>query len=222
MPYLLTIINDLLSTEANEPGHIFSLSETAARDAHEKDRDALFEHNRNFFMRIYPFGLRVNSSNLDPSFFWRRGAQIVALNWQNLDKGMMLNRGMFADEQGWVHKPLGYRNSDDLPVRRNLELSIEFLAGQDIPLPEDTSAKGFRPYVVAHLHVEQPGDENENTQDDDTSDSQKSSYKRTTNRASGTDPDFGGEKIQYPMVFGIVEELSFVRCVSVSSGPCPY
>lgn len=200
--------------EANEPGHVFSLSETAAKEAHENSREALFEHNRNFFMRIYPFGLRFNSSNLDPSFFWRRGAQIVALNWQNLDKGMMLNRGMFAGEQGWVRKPLGYRNSDDLPVRRNLELSIEIIAAQGLPLPPgDTSAKGFHPYVIAHLHVEQPDDENETPQDDDSTDSKKSSFKRTTKSASGTDPDFGGQRLHYPTVFGIVEELSFVRCV---------
>lgn len=164
-------------------------------------------------MRIYPFGLRVTSSNLDPSFYWRRGAQIVALNWQNLDKGMMLNRGMFAGEQGWVRKPLGYRNSDDGPVRRNVDLSIEVFAAQGLPLPPgDTNAKGLKPYVISLLHVEEPEDEsNRNTPDDSSSDSGKSSYKRTIKRASGTDPDFGAQKIVFPTVSGIVEELSFVR-----------
>ncbi|RJE23057.1 phospholipase C [Aspergillus sclerotialis] len=199
--------------EAEEPGHVFSLSENAAKEAHTNHRDAFFEHNRNFFMRIYPFGLRVTSSNLDPSFFWRRGAQIVALNWQNLDKGMMLNQGMFADEQGWVRKPLGYRNSEDSPVRRNLDLSIEFFAAQGLPLPPgDTNAKGFKPYVVSLLHVEQPEDEsNQNPQEDNSSDSGKSSYKRTIKHASGMDADFGAQKIVFPTVSGIVEELSFVR-----------
>ena len=33
---------------------------------------------------------------------------MVALNWQSWDKGMMLNEGMFAGEQGWVLKPDGF------------------------------------------------------------------------------------------------------------------
>lgn len=175
-------------------------------------------------MRIYPFGLRVNSSNLDPSFYWRRGAQIVALNWQNLDKGMMLNRAMFADTQGWVRKPLGYRNLDARePVRRNLDLSIEVFAGQSLPLPSgDTNAKGFRPYVISQLHVEQPDDSTEGAQDDDSSDSKASSYRRTTRTSAGTDPDFGGQAIQFPTVSGIVEELSFVRFVSALPFPSSF
>lgn len=166
-------------------------------------------------MRIYPFGLRVNSSNYDPAFFWRQGAQIVALNWQNLDKGMMLNQGMFAGEQGWVRKPLGYRGSEDVPVRRNLDLSIEFYAAQGIPLPSgDTNAKGLNPYVIAHLHVEQPEDESsQNSKEDNNSDAEESSYKRRVQYGSGTNPDFGAQKIVFPTVSGIVEELSFVRFV---------
>jgi hypothetical protein len=166
-------------------------------------------------MRIYPFSLRVTSSNLDPSFFWRRGAQIVALNWQNLDKGTMLNRAMFEGEQGWVHKPLGYRPSDaGSPVRRTLDLSIEILAAQGLPLPPgDTHVRGFSPYVVAYLHVEQPDDGTQTPQEDDSSDSKASSYKRTTKNSSGTDPDFGAQVVRFPTVFGIVEELSFVRFV---------
>src|SRR4051812_32067233 len=100
------------STEAKVPVHVFSLSEKAAREAHATHRDALFEHNRAAMMRIYPYAFRVTSSNLDPTFYWRRGAQLVALNWQNLDKGMMLNHGMFVGTHGWRLKPPGYRSSD--------------------------------------------------------------------------------------------------------------
>ncbi|KAG2413857.1 hypothetical protein HFD88_003046 [Aspergillus terreus] len=202
--------------EAKVPGHVFSLSEKAARAAHAKDPEALFEHNRNHFMRIYPFGLRVTSSNLDPSFFWRRGAQIVALNWQNVDKGVMLNRAMFADQRGWVLKPPGYRSSDGAGsaiVRKQLDLSIEVLAGQNIPLPPgDTNEKGFHPYVACHLHVETDGDNAVGApQGDDSTDSEKSSYKRTTKSATGCNPDFGSQLIQFPTVSGIVDELTFIR-----------
>ncbi|KAF5864763.1 hypothetical protein ETB97_006608 [Aspergillus alliaceus] len=199
--------------EAKVPGHVFSLSESAARAAHAKDPEALFEHNRRHFMRIYPYGLRVNSSNLDPSFFWRRGAQVVALNWQSLDKGMMLNSAMFADEQGWVLKPQGYR-STDAPctiVRHQLDLSIEILAGQNIPLPPgDTNEKGFHPYVVCDLHTETPEDTSSPNGEDD-GESETSSYKQTTKSATGASPDFEGQVIQFPTLSGIVEDLTFVR-----------
>ncbi|GMF95786.1 unnamed protein product [Aspergillus oryzae] len=202
--------------EAKVPGHVFSLSESAARAAHAKDPEALFEHNRKHFMRIYPYGLRVNSSNLDPSFFWRRGAQVVALNWQNLDKGMMLNSAMFADEQGWVLKPQGYLGSDapSTIVRRQLDLSIEFLAGQNIPLPPGhTNEKHFHPYVVCDLHVETPEDTT-SPHTEDEGESETENHKQMIKSASGASPDFEGQMVQFPTLSGLVEELSFVRYVS--------
>ena len=201
---------------------MFSLSENAARAAHAKDPEALFEHNRKHFMRIYPYGLRVNSSNLDPSFFWRRGAQVVALNWQNLDKGMMLNNAMFADEQGWVLKPQGYLSSDAplTIVRRQLDLSIEFLAGQNIPLPSgNTNEKGFHPYVVCDLHVETPEDTT-SPQVEDEGESETENYKQTIKSASGASPNFEGQMVQFPTLSGLVEELSFVRYVFLLGGSC--
>lgn len=170
-------------------------------------------------MRVYPFGLRVNSSNLDPTFHWRRGAQIVALNWQNLDKGTMLNHGMFRGEPGWVLKPQGYRSSDAAAttiVRHDLHLSIEFFAGQDLSLPPgDTKEKSFHPYVSCSLHVEQPGDDmGAPAAEDDSTDTEKNSYKRTIKSSVGVTPDFKSQKIHFPPVAGIVEELSFLRLVN--------
>lgn len=97
----------LTQPEAGMPTHIFSLSEKKVIDVHEKQASDLFNHNRHFLMRTYPWGLRIGSSNLDPSVFWRKGIQIVALNWQRWDEGMMLNEGMFAGTGGYVLKPQG-------------------------------------------------------------------------------------------------------------------
>ena len=97
----------LTQPEASMPTHIFSLSENTVMEVHEKSRRELFEHNRRYLMRTYPSGLRITSSNLDPVVFWRKGIQIVALNWQNWDEGMMLNEGMFAGTGGYVLKPVG-------------------------------------------------------------------------------------------------------------------
>lgn len=79
----------LSQPEATMPTHVFSLSEGSIKEVHEKQAQDLFEHNRRYLMRAYPSGFRVRSSNLDPAPFWRKGIQIVALNWQNWDEGMM-------------------------------------------------------------------------------------------------------------------------------------
>jgi hypothetical protein len=97
----------LTQPEATMPSHIFSLSENAVMEVHEKSARELFDHNRHYLMRAYPSGLRIRSSNLDPAVFWRKGIQIVALNWQNWDEGMMLNEAMFAGTGGYVLKPEG-------------------------------------------------------------------------------------------------------------------
>jgi len=99
----------LTQPEAKMPTHIFSLSEGTVADVHEESAQELFEHNRHYMMRTYPSGTRITSSNLDPQVFWRKGIQIVALNWQKWDEGMMLNEGMFAGTGGFVLKPVGYR-----------------------------------------------------------------------------------------------------------------
>ncbi len=93
--------------EASMPVHIFSLSEKKFLSNHEVNGMLLFNHNRDHLLRAYPSGLRIGSSNLNPPPFWGSGAQIVALNWQQTDEGMMLNEGMFAGTGGYVLKPPG-------------------------------------------------------------------------------------------------------------------
>lgn len=93
--------------EATMPTHIFSLSEKKFLDFHENNPMDLLKHNRDYLMRAYPSGLRISSSNLNPAVFWGSGTQIVALNWQQADEGMMLNEGMFAGTLGYVLKPPG-------------------------------------------------------------------------------------------------------------------
>ncbi|KAJ4304440.1 actin-like protein arp8 [Collariella sp. IMI 366227] len=141
----------LVQPEASMPTHIFSLSENGVMEVHEKSARKLFEHNRRFLMRAYPSGLRIRSSNLDPAVFWRKGIQIVALNWQNWDEGMMLNEGMFAGTSG---------RPQALAVRHfTMDLTITVLAAQSLPLPPgDSSASGFRPYLKVEVHVEEPGE----------------------------------------------------------------
>jgi phosphatidylinositol phospholipase C delta len=68
--------------EAYAPEHVFSLSETIANKMLKESMVDLIKHTRSHIVRIYPKGLRLNSSNYEPHRFWSAGAQLVAINWQ--------------------------------------------------------------------------------------------------------------------------------------------
>ncbi|KAL8780392.1 MAG: hypothetical protein Q9194_000955 [Teloschistes cf. exilis] len=215
---------DLSSPEATVPCHIFSLSEKKLMTVHESHGPSLFSHNRNYMMRAFPSGTRVSSSNLDPAVFWRKGVQIVALNFQKYDAGVMLNAGMFAGSAGWVLKPKGYRGNrqgqhaavseesqSDAIIHRTMSLSIEFLAAQDLPLPTgDRKPKGFNPYVKCELHVESL-EERTGEAIEGGGKSKDGEYKHKTKTHRGTEPDFGSEAVHFSDVPGVVDSLSFVR-----------
>jgi hypothetical protein len=207
----------LTAPEASIPTHVFSLSEKTLMEVHETQPEILFNHNKHFFMRAYPKGLRINSGNLNPSVFWRTGVQIVALNWQRWDGGMMQNEAMFAGTPGWVLKPEGYRSVSDAPTQKHavahhtLDLSIEFLAGQNIPLPpEEDDPKDFKPYVKVELHVEKH-EEREGQPIPGDGRGSKPEHKKKTKTYRTPDPDFGREVVAFNGICGVTEELTFVR-----------
>ncbi|KAK2728800.1 phospholipase c [Colletotrichum kahawae] len=216
----------LTQPEASMPTHIFSLSEKGVMEVHEKQPEILFHHNRHYLMRAYPSGLRIGSSNLDAPVFWRRGIQIVALNWQNWDEGMMLNEAMFAGTSGYVLKPEGYRcikagspppapdAAKDVPqiAYKTLDLQIDVLAAQNLPLPPgDTKVSGFKPYVKVEIHVESPEERLPGAHIKNDGHEQEGEYKAKTKSNRGIDPDFKGEELKFTGVPGVVEELTFVR-----------
>ena len=222
--------------EAKIPTHVFSLDENKLGNIHEHPDHGpdMFSHNRNFLVRIYPSGLRVNSSNIDPAFSWRQGAQMVALNWQSLDKGMMLNEGMFAGEEGYVLKPDGFR-SDSIsnqthPIRRRLNLTIRLIAGQDLPLPaEKEHADHLKPYVQFQLHVDThgpPGQGKTDFSDSTTNlaskydkkssageerDEDERKLKRKSRTSKTINPDYGHTELSWQNIPDVVEQLSFLR-----------
>ncbi|KAK3322324.1 PLC-like phosphodiesterase [Apodospora peruviana] len=219
----------LTQPEASMPTHIFSLSENDVVEVHEKSRRELFEHNRRYLMRTYPSGLRIRSSNLDPAVFWRKGIQIVALNWQNWDEGMMLNEGMFAGTGGYVLKPRGYRYGNPSPqlttTKTNdennpqaeavkhytMDLTIQVLAAQNLPLPADEkSADSFHPYVKVEVHVEEPGERHGTDLPADGKE-KSGEFKAKTKSLKGQNPDYKGQELKFKKIPGVVPELSFVR-----------
>lgn len=127
---------------------------------------------------------------------------------------MMLNHGMFAGTRGWELKPSGYRSSEPSPQsisRCTIDLTIEVFAAQELALPPGDSEKGFEPYVNCQLHVEEAESPIATGRDDASSDSEKSSYRRCTKSENGRNPNFGGQKLVFPTVAGVVEKLSFLR-----------
>ena len=208
---------DLDDRTAKKPGHIFSVSESRIHELAANSPAEIFRHNKSFFMRAFPDGTRFNSSNPDPSPFWRQGVQMVAMNWQSLDEGMMLNEGMFTDEQGWVLKPEGYRSVDrdvkthlDVP-RKVLDLKISVLAGQHIVSFDQseksetrTRLKNIRPTVKCELHFEKSKEKEACPMVD---------CKQRTRTSSTDHPDFGedGCTLSFEGLQDVVEELAFVR-----------
>ncbi|ORY67296.1 PLC-like phosphodiesterase [Pseudomassariella vexata] len=211
------------SPAAKVPSHIFSISEKRILELHSTKHSHMFTHNRDFFMRAFPKGLRFDSSNLDPSLFWRKGVQMVAMNWQSWDEGMMLNEAMFSGENGWVLKPPGYRSEDvatsqaDAIPHRSLDLRITFLAGQHIPLPEGTgigissgNTRSFRPFVKCELHVEKP--EERSGASIEGGGRAHDEWKQKTAPGKTDHPDFGSKNImEFVGIPKVVEQLSFVR-----------
>jgi hypothetical protein len=222
--------------EASIPTHVFSLSESKVHTMHSDPSHgpALFEHNKKYMMRVFPKSTRINSSNVDPAFHWRQGAQMVALNWQRLDKGMMLNEGMFANTGGWVLKPEGFRTtrgvvaseSGDMdtkqqPRKRSLDLVISLLAAQNLPLPpekESSHAAKIKPYVKMQMHVDThgpPGQGKPDSVEDGAEDTDAAAYKRKSATYRTDSPDFGGERITWQKIPDVVDSLSFLRYVTL-------
>ncbi|OIW30848.1 PLC-like phosphodiesterase, partial [Coniochaeta ligniaria NRRL 30616] len=206
---------------ARTHSHIFSIVEGDIRKLYEKSPAELLDHNRHYMMRAYPHPiLRIGSHNPDPSVFWRKGVQMVALNWQDkLYDKMALHDAMFTeDTQGWVLKPRGYRSTDDesdKPEYRTLTLRITVYAGLFIPLPEAQSErsdargaaiigdgdayKDFKPSVQVDLAVSHDKA------------SGKLIQKTTAKETEHPDWGPGGYSLEFVGVPDVVEELSFVR-----------
>ncbi|XP_078119282.1 1-phosphatidylinositol 4,5-bisphosphate phosphodiesterase delta-4-like [Sander vitreus] len=123
---------------------ISSFSENKAQ-ARAKDEGTDFvRYNTRQLSRIYPDGIRTNSSNYNPQEMWNVGCQIVALNFQTAGLEMDLNDGLFRQNGccGYVLKPDFMRDSNtrfspDKPEERQgykpLRLSIQVLSGQQLP-----------------------------------------------------------------------------------------
>ncbi|KAL8818471.1 MAG: hypothetical protein Q9223_002901 [Gallowayella weberi] len=160
---------DFTFQESKALNHIFSLVErkfnALCQDANTK---ALLEnHNMRHLMRVYPNQTRFSSSNPDPLLFWRRGVQMVALNWQTYDLPMQLNQAMFAsgfDRLGYVQKPRELRQSLDEHTwessscgngkvqKRVIRFSVDMISAQQLPRPRNLGVDALlNPYIEIEM-----------------------------------------------------------------------
>jgi Phosphatidylinositol-specific phospholipase C, Y domain/Phosphatidylinositol-specific phospholipase C, X domain len=212
--------SDFRQPEAKVPTHVFSLSESALLGIYKADPEALFAHNKEYLMRAYPKGTRIASSNLDPSQFWRLGVQMVALNWQSVDKGMMLQHAMFSGTGGWVRKPESLASSAqyEAPAKESGSsakswLSLTILAGQCLPLPPtlDNEDK-LRPYIKCEVHIDTPPEEPDEERKSKRTDN---GLKKLTRHAKGSNPKFGNDaRLFFEGLPALTPALSFLRYVS--------
>lgn len=84
-----------------------SLSEQALEKAATNYGLDVVRFTQKNFLRIYPKGTRIGSSNYQPIIGWTHGAQMVAFNMQGYGKSLWLMHGMFRSNGGcgYVKKP---------------------------------------------------------------------------------------------------------------------
>jgi phosphatidylinositol phospholipase C delta len=157
--------------ESKTYNHVFSFMEQtfAKNSKNPEEKRALVRHNMRYMMRVYPNRWRVASTNFDPLTYWRRGVQMVALNWQTYDLGMQMNDAMFAagtDQSGYVLKPSELREIKMLPnvpeaagaghnkrERKNVNFSIDVISAQQLMRPKGLAPnRSVDPYIEVEVY----------------------------------------------------------------------
>ncbi|KAI3458551.1 hypothetical protein Pfo_015214 [Paulownia fortunei] len=113
-----------------------SLSEQKLEKAITEYGKDLVRFTQQNLLRVFPKGIRLDSSNYNPLSAWMHGAQMVALNMQGYGKSLWLMHGMFRANGGcgYVKKPdfllKAGSNSEvfdpkaDLPVKTTLRVTV--------------------------------------------------------------------------------------------------
>lgn len=155
---------DWSTSSRNPKHHMHSFSENKLRSlARKSDRRQWAEYNKSHMSRAYPAGSRLDSSNYLPVLGWSLGCQLVSLNFQTADTGLLLNDGRFRENGGcgYVLKPDVLQ---EVEARRPLHLSIRILSGSCLPKPKDKrKEKCIDPYVKVSLFDVKNGFKEETT-----------------------------------------------------------
>ncbi|GAV08349.1 hypothetical protein RvY_18059 [Ramazzottius varieornatus] len=138
-----------------------SLSETKFREGFSEDvhMQGLIGHCRRQLVRIYPDGLRTDSSNYNPIPMLRAGCQIVALNYQDKQPETRAYKALFMDNGGcgYLLKP-EYMRKEEVDFekfvagRKAMVLSVTVISAQQLPKPGAIDGEDIAdPYVTVQV-----------------------------------------------------------------------
>uniref|UniRef100_A0A4W4FWL2 Phosphoinositide phospholipase C n=1 Tax=Electrophorus electricus TaxID=8005 RepID=A0A4W4FWL2_ELEEL len=147
----------------SKPYEISSFSESKARKYIKEAGCDFVQYNTRLLSRVYPSGLRTDSSNFCPQEMWNVGCQTVALNFQTAGIEMDLNDGLFSQNNrcGYVLKPDILRNRERCfnPERPQdckdfcpLNLTIQVISGQQLPKISKKEGSIVDPFVRVEIY----------------------------------------------------------------------
>ncbi|KAL6011075.1 hypothetical protein ACLOJK_001519 [Asimina triloba] len=128
-------LTDALKVEANKVKRV-SLSEQELEKLALTNGTDIVRFTQKNFLRIYPKGIRLDSSNYNPLIGWMHGAQMVAFNMQGYGRLLWLMHGMFRGNGGcgYIKKPDFLMNTgpndeifnprETLSVKKTLKVGI--------------------------------------------------------------------------------------------------
>ena len=99
-------------------------------------------------------GIRIDSSNYDPTPAWAAGNQLVAMNWQTNDLAYEINIGRFMENGncGYVLKP-EYMLNDKAVRSPGVKLTVRIISGQQLPKPGGAEVgEVVDPFVAIHIN----------------------------------------------------------------------
>ncbi|MFS8013061.1 putative phosphoinositide phospholipase C [Helianthus anomalus] len=117
-------------------GKRISMNEQTLEKAAEDYGSDLVRFTQKNFVRVFPKGTRVTSTNFKPLLAWMHGAQMVASNMQGYGKSLWMMHGMFRSNGGcgYVKKPDFLMRSGPnnevfnpkvtLPVKKTLKVTV--------------------------------------------------------------------------------------------------
>ncbi|XP_073701389.1 1-phosphatidylinositol 4,5-bisphosphate phosphodiesterase delta-4 [Garra rufa] len=132
------------SRTSAKPSEMSSFSESKARKYSKEAGLDFALHNTRQLTRVYPSGMRTDSSNYCPVDMWNTGCQIVALNFQTAGLEMDLNDGLFTQNgcSGYILKPeilckrerlFNSENPEEREDYHPLLLYVKVISGQQLP-----------------------------------------------------------------------------------------
>ncbi|XP_071711968.1 phosphoinositide phospholipase C 2-like [Rutidosis leptorrhynchoides] len=136
-----------------------SLSEHELEKAAKTHGPQIVRFTQRNILRVYPKGIRFDSSNYNPMIGWMHGAQMVAFNMQGFGRSLWLMQGMFRGNGGcgYVKKPeFLLKGGEDvfdpsvsLPVKLTIKITLYMGEGWHC----DFKHTHFDPYSPPDFYV---------------------------------------------------------------------